>query len=156
MSRFAWTKDCPGCHCIAQVGQPSKLDDLRAKRIVDAIRNGVSRTGAAASAGISRRALMDWLARGRDGEARYEHFLHRVQQAEAEAEAGMVACVRTAALDPKYWGAAAWWLERCRPADYAKREPTRDEETERAETGADDLEVARSVVAALESRKKSA
>jgi hypothetical protein len=129
------------------------LDDLRAKRIVDGIRTGLSRTAAAAKGGVSKRALMDWLARGRDGEAPFEHFLHRVQDAEAEAESEMVACIRTAALDPKYWQAAGWWLERARPADWAKREPTPEQETQRAEGGGADLDVARSVVAALESRK---
>jgi hypothetical protein len=138
------------------VGRPSKLDDIRAKRIVDAIRRGLSRTAAAAAAGVSKRALMDWLARGRDGEAHYEHFLHRVQEAEGKAEEEMVACIRTAALDPRYWQAAGWWLERARPADWAKREPTKGDEEQRAESeGAADLEVARSVVAALESRKAS-
>lgn len=96
---------------------------------------------------------MDWLARGRDGEQPYADFLDRVREAEGKAEAEMVACIRTAALDPKYWQAAAWWLERLRPTDWAKREPTREEETQRAETATPDLDVARSVVAALESRR---
>lgn len=137
------------------LGRPSKLDDLRAKRIVDAIAKGLSRTAAAASAGVSRRALMNWLAAGRDGDANYVHFLHRVQEAEAKAEAEMVACIRNAALsDPKYWQAAAWVLERSRPADWAKREATPVEETDRAETTGDsDVEVARAVLSALESRK---
>jgi hypothetical protein len=65
----------------------------------------------------------------------------------------MVACIRTAALDPKYWQAAAWWLDRARPGDWGKREPTTEQETQRAEGGGADLDVARSVVAALESRK---
>lgn len=64
----------------------------------------------------------------------------------------MVLLVRTAAIEPKHWTAAAWWLERCRPHDYAKREVTPEVEADRAE-GGDDLEIARSVVAALESRK---
>lgn len=96
---------------------------------------------------------MDWLARGRDGEAPYADFLDRVKRAEAEAEEVMVACVRTAGMEPKHWQAAAWWLERARPSDWAKREPTREDEASRAESGDLDLDVARSVVAALESRK---
>src|SRR5688572_1942763 len=110
------------------VGRPTKLDDLRAKRIVDAIGKGLSRTAAAAKGGISRAALMDYLARGRDGEQPFADFLDRVKAAEAKAEEDMVACVRTAALEPRHWQAAAWWLERSRPADWAKREPTPHEE----------------------------
>lgn len=135
------------------MGRPTKLDDLRAKRIVDAIGKGLSRTAAAASGGISRRTLENWLADGRADVEPYVRFLHRVQEAEAKAEAEMVSCIRTAALDPRYWQAAAWWLERLRPADWSKREPSKDEETQRAETGEGDLDVARSVLAALESRK---
>lgn len=138
------------------MGRPSKLDDLRAKRVVDAIAKGLSRTAAAAKARVHRATLMDWLARGRDGEQPYADFLDRVKEAEAKAEEAMVDCVRGAALDPKYWQAAAWWLERCRPADYAKREPTREEETTRAETGVPDVDVVRAVLSALESRKQVA
>ena len=122
------------CGRVCVVGRPTKLDDLRAKRIVDAIASGMSRTAAAASARVARATLMDWLARGRDGEQPYADFLDRVKAAEAEAESLMVACVRTAGLEPRHWQAAAWWLERARPADWAKREPSKDEETARAES----------------------
>ncbi len=135
------------------MGRPILLDDLRAKRIVDAIASGLSRTAAAAKGNIGRATLLEWLARGRDGEQPFADFLVRVKKAEADAEEVMVACVRVAALEPKHWQAAAWWLERARPADWAKREPTQEQETARAETGSDDLEVTRSVLAALESRK---
>lgn len=96
---------------------------------------------------------MDWLARGRDGEEPFADFLHRVKVAEAQAEELMVGAIRKAGIDPTKWQAAAWWLERARPSDWAKREPTTEQEAERAETGAVDLDVAKSVVAALESRK---
>jgi hypothetical protein len=134
------------------VGRPSLYDDLRAKRIVDAIGKGLSRTAAAAKGGISRSLLLEWLARGRAGEQPFVDLLDRVRRAECQAEEEMVGCIRTAALDPRYWQAARWWLEVCRPADYAARTPTRDEESERAESDDADLEVARSVVAALESK----
>ncbi len=138
------------------MGRPPKFDDIRAKRAIDAVRQGLSRTAVAAKAGVSRTLLLDWLARGRDGEEPFADFLTRFKLAEAEAESEMVACVRTAGLDPKHWQAAAWWLERTRPADYAKREPTHEQETARAEHDTPDLEVAKSVVAALESRKGAA
>lgn len=135
------------------MARPVLLDDLRERKILNAIGAGLSRTVAAQKAGLSKRTLMEYLARGRDGEEPFAQLLHRVQEAEAKAEEAMVGCIRSAALDPKYWQAAAWWLERCRPADYAKREATRDEEADRAESDGSDLDIARSVVAALESRK---
>lgn len=136
------------------MGRPALFDDLRAKRAVDAVRAGLSRTAVAAKAGVSRATLLDWLARGRDGEAPYANFLDRVRVAEAEAEQLMVECIRTAALDPKYWQAAGWWLERARPSEWAKREPKHVEEAERAEgQGEADLEVIRAVLSAAESRR---
>ncbi len=97
---------------------------------------------------------MDWLARGREGEKPFADFLDRVKEAEAQAESEMVACVRTAALEPARWQAAAWWLERARPQDWAKREPTSEQETERAEGETqDEIAVIESVLAAAKSRK---
>jgi transposase len=141
------------------VGRPPiVLDDFRSKRITDAIAAGLSRTAAAAKGGISRALLQEWIKRGReagDDEADrpFVDFVARVKTAEAEAEELMVTAIRTAGLEPSKWQAAAWWLERARPADWAKREPTQEQEHERSESGAADLDVAKSVVAALESRK---
>ncbi len=136
-------------------GRPSKLDDLRAKRILDAIAGGASRTAAAALGGISKATLMDYLARGRDGEPVYADFLARVKEAEAHVELAHLANIKRAGDDGS-WQASAWFLERTRPADYAKREPTAEQEDARAESdGQTDLAVAESVVAALKSRKAS-
>lgn len=136
------------------MGRPTRLNDIIAQRIVNAVETGVSRTAQAAMGGVHRATLMDWLARGREGEAPYADFLDRVKEAEAKAEAQMVECVRIAGLDPKHWTAAAWWLERTRPNDYAKREPLPEAETERAESGVtDDLALAESVVEAIKSRR---
>ena len=45
-----------------------------------------------------------------------------VEKAEDEAEATYTALVAEAAVDPKNWTAAAWWLERRRPDHFARRE----------------------------------
>jgi len=45
-----------------------------------------------------------------------------IERAEAEAEAFFTAAVTRAAQDPKTWTAAAWWLERRKYADYARRD----------------------------------
>lgn len=139
------------------MSRPSKLDDLTAKRIIDAVGRGLPRDTSAKLARISPSTLYDWLARGRNGEEPYAEFLERVKAAEAKGEDELVAIVRAAAKDTDerrgQWQAAAWLLERRRPEAYAlKREPTKDEPAGGVQNGTD-LDVARSVVAALESRK---
>jgi hypothetical protein len=108
-------------------GRPTKLDDIVAKRIVDAVAAGGSRSAAAEAARVHRSTLMLWLARGRKGEPPYSDFLDRVKKAEADAENAMVVIVRAAA--EKNWTAAAWWLERRRPRLYALRRDPRTAST---------------------------
>ena len=45
-----------------------------------------------------------------------------IERAEHEAEAMFTAAVSRAAQDPKTWTAAAWWLERRKYQDYARRD----------------------------------
>lgn len=140
------------------IGRPSKLelDDLVAQRIINCIAEGGSRTAAAAAAHVHRSTLLTWLRRGREGEAPYEAFYERVREAEWKAESKMVDCIRNAATsDPRYWQAAAWWLERMRPHEWGKREPTQEQEDDRAESGAgDDIAIAESVLSALKSKRQ--
>jgi hypothetical protein len=153
-------------------GRPTKLDDITAKRIIDAIAAGATRAAAAGAAGVHRATLQTWLAKGRDGDEEYRDFHDRTERAEAEAEVAMVGVVRAAALSGT-WQAAAWWLERRRPKLYALRRetakplPPMTEEQARARyrelTGhewnsgpEDDLAVAESVVSALRSRRPDA
>lgn len=138
-------------------GRPTKLDDLSAKKIVDTIAAGGSRSAAAGAARVHRSTLMGWLARGRDGEPGYSDFLDRVKKAEAEAELAMVAVVRSAAVSGT-WQAAAWWLERRRSTTYALRRDPRagskpDSSPLSGGTYAEQLSIAESVVSALRSRK---
>lgn len=135
------------------VGRPTKLDDLTAKRIVDAVAEGASRSAAAEAARISRQTLMNWLAAGRDGDPAYVDFFDRVKTAEAKAEIEMVNIIRQAAT--RSWQAAAWWLERCRAETYAlKRDvvPSDDGQSSDAAEGSE-LAVVESVRAALLSRR---
>lgn len=77
-------------------GRPTKLDELRAQRIVDAVRHGNYRETAAAAAGIGRRTLYEWLS---DERPLYREFRERVEAAEAACEPELVASIRTAALE---------------------------------------------------------
>lgn len=134
------------------MGRPTKLDDLTAKRIVDAIRRGVSRRAAANGANVSYTALKNWLAAGREGEPLYAAFLARVEEAESKAEGEMVDALFAAAKDGKYQ-AAQFWLTSRRAAEWAARTAADAESEASADVTADDLETARAVVSALESRK---
>ena len=141
-------------------GRPTKLDDLTAKRILDAIAAGCSRTAAAEAARVGRATLMRWLRRGLEGEQPFRDFRDRMKKAEAEAESAMVAVIRSAA-EGGTWQAAAWWLERRRPKTYALRRETRDVPSPlviggSGSTHAEDVAVLESLLAAARSQKGGA
>lgn len=135
------------------MGRPTKLDDLLAKRIVDAVSCGLPWKLAAQAAGIGWSTLKEWKAKGRAGEAPYAAFLARLEEAEAKHAHAAMAMIMAAATDPKHWTAAAWALERRHPELFALKRVIEPEAEAVKEQAADDLEVARSVVAALESKK---
>ncbi len=136
------------------MGRPTLLDDLRAKRIVDAVAAGASRSAAAEAANVGRSTLMSWLARGREGEPGYADFLDRIKTAEAKAENEMVAAIRIAGLNPRTWQAAAWWLERCRPKRYATKRDRVEAPAHPAgvAAGSDDVELLEGLLEAAKSR----
>lgn len=116
------------------MGAPTKLDDLRAKKILDALKDGHSFAAAARAGGIEESTLHDWRRRGREGEAPYSEFSERVDRAEHEAEQRCVAVLRNAmeSDDLKLAADTAWkWLARRRPATWAEQKgeppPTDDE-----------------------------
>lgn len=84
-------------------------DETREK-ILNALRAGNYRVAACKFAGISDETFRVWINAGKRGEPGYLEFLEQVKQAEAQAEASLVATIRKAAGD--HWQAAAWLLER--------------------------------------------
>ena len=117
------------------------MTDQRVEAILAALRAGCTRRAAAAMGGIGQSTLYTWLAA--DGT-----LLESVERAEAEAEAMFSAAVARAAQDPKTWTAAAWWLERRKHMDYARRDKVemsidvrREAERVAAELGLDAAEV---------------
>jgi hypothetical protein len=92
-------------------GRPTSLTPEVQEKICDTIRSGNFRDVAAQSAGISVRALREWVSKGK--KAKYgihREFLHAVLVAESEAEIVCVNRVIEASKeDAKH---AEWWLER--------------------------------------------
>jgi len=50
-------------------------------------------------------------------------FAEQLDQAEAKAEVLYLQNLRTAAREPRYWRAAAWFLERRHPQQFGPRKP---------------------------------
>ena len=105
---------------------PKLLDDLVAKKVVDAVRAGASRTGAAEAARVGRRTLHRWLQRGAAGEAPYAAFLEKIREAEGELEKELVGIIKGHASDT--FAAAAWLCERRWPQRWALRRDRLDRE----------------------------
>jgi len=114
------------------MARPTKLDDVRAQKILQCIRSGGSRASAAGLAGINPATLTDWMARGKSGEAPFDAFYAGIKAADAHAEQEMVGIVREAAKMGT-WQAAAWWLERRRHKTYALKRDMKLEVTQLSE-----------------------
>lgn len=91
----------------------SKATEPRVEALLNALRAGNTRGAAAAYAEISRQTFYRWLESD-------VSFRDSVEKAEAEAEVRFAAQVAKAATNGT-WQAAAWWLERRRPNDFALR-----------------------------------
>ena len=85
------------------------------ERLLEGLRQGMTRRAAAAYAGFGKTALYRMIETD-EGTLRTA-----IEKAEGEAEAVYTALVAQAAVDPKNWTAAAWWLERRHPSDFGRR-----------------------------------
>ncbi|OWK45809.1 hypothetical protein [Fimbriiglobus ruber] len=96
----------------------TKLTPEVRRIIIDGIAAGVPKKYAAMRAGIHSRTLQVWLQRGAKATSGAHHdFLVAVRKALADALARNVAHIQMAAADK--WQAAAWWLERQYPLEFA-------------------------------------
>jgi hypothetical protein len=102
-----------------------KYNESVHETIVAAIRKGNAKTTAARLAGIHPDTLWEWINRGKQNPAEYPYFVQLAEdmaQAKAEIDAEMLEHVLAApTIDAKHWTAAAWFLERTSPQDFAKR-----------------------------------
>ena len=122
--------------------------------MLDAVRAGHSYAAAARAGNIAENTLHNWLARGRDDDPDYVGFLRRFEEADQEAENRAVTVLRNAMEgdDAKLAADTAWkWLARRRPAQWSEKPVEAKADVD--DQAGDDIELARSVLAALESRK---
>jgi Homeodomain-like domain len=101
------------CHAHSgadDVGAPDGLTPEAERRIVQAVRTGATREVAAAAAGVSRRTLQRWLARGavEDAPEHFRRLAAAVDQAGAQREVEALARIAMAGRDD--WKADAWYL----------------------------------------------
>jgi hypothetical protein len=101
-------------------GRKTKLTKELTDEIVKRIRAGNYIKVACQAVGISQTAYFDWINKGEQGIEPYAEFLGAVKKAESEAHVNFVAIIASQA--PTQWQAAAWWLERKFPGQWAKKE----------------------------------
>lgn len=94
-------------------GQPTKLTQAVQETILEALRSGHYQKVAAAMAGVSEEALMEWVRRGegrsdRSSAPLYVQFAKEYRRAIAESEQQLL---KKIVIDPD-WRSAAWLLER--------------------------------------------
>jgi len=99
---------------------PSQFSAERLERVVDALRLGASRVGAASCAGIAPSTLHEWFRRGRAGEEPFADLWERVQAEQRAWEVEALRRIHDAAAKGT-WTAAAWLLERRLPRRYGRQ-----------------------------------
>ena len=116
------------------MGRPSKLDDLTAQRVINAVRNGLPRVHAARNAGVDPATLFRWLANGRTGDPDFCEFYDKVVAAESTnvevLQGYMMEHAKTS------YQACSWLLERRGGKAYAPKKgdvvvPMTDAEADR-------------------------
>lgn len=95
------------------LGSKPKRSPQRIAAIIAGLESGMTRRAAAGAAGIHHTTLYDWIRLD-------PPLLTALETAEAVAESRYTRIVEQAA--PTSWQAAAWWLERRKHQDYARRE----------------------------------
>ena len=75
-------------------GRPTKLKKETTEKILKLIRMGNYRETACAAAGVNARTMRNWLQWGADGEPGYAEFAEAMEEAESQAEAGLLMGIR--------------------------------------------------------------
>jgi predicted site-specific integrase-resolvase len=100
----------------------TKLNQEKTDLMVSFIEEGNYDMVAAQAAGITRQTFYRWIRRGKDEhEGIYYDFAQAVESAKARGEVNLLKTVKAAST--RSWQAAAWMLERSRPARWSLRKP---------------------------------
>jgi len=98
------------------MAQGRSVSGEQTDKLLKGLRLGMTRRAASGFAGFSKTTLYRMI------DADDGTLVTAIEKAEAEAEAEYSAIIAREAAVPKNWQAAAWWLERRHPQDYARRE----------------------------------
>lgn len=101
-----------------------KLSKDVIKELTRLIRSGINNKDACAVAGVSESTLYRWLQEPRG--ALEQELYESLEKAKAERKAFMLTAITTAAKNGT-WQAAAWYLERQYPAEYARPDRYHDQ-----------------------------
>jgi hypothetical protein len=96
-------------------GQPTKYTKRTVDKILKAIREGNTYEVSAKLAGISYPTLAEW-------RNKYPDFSEALKEADEDGERVLLDRIKTAGIEPKFWQANAWILERRFPDRWARRD----------------------------------
>jgi transposase-like protein len=103
-------------------GRPTKFSDEIAQKIITLVRAGNYMETAAATAGITKQTLYDWLKQGANQKrGKFKDFSDAVMRAVGEAEAIDISTIGKAAQNGD-WRAAAWRAERRNPKRWGRKD----------------------------------
>lgn len=123
-------------------GRPSEIQDASSiQTFLEAVQDGNYLETACDLAGISQRAVQNWVKRGEDGEEPFKSFMRALKRASAKAEAEEMGKVRTAGKDPRFWAASMTYLERRHPDRWARRSEGTDTPKVVVQIGVKDADV---------------
>lgn len=95
-------------------------------------KRGLNDKDIAAYIGVSAKTFSLW--RNHPTTENQRKLSKALKSAEADAKAAMLTAIQKASMEPKTWQAAAWWLERKYPEEFARPEVQLQREAMREST----------------------
>jgi hypothetical protein len=114
------TKKKPAKKTAKKLGQPTKLTKELQEELCKHLRSGCYQNIACDLVGISEETFRNWRKWGRNGDPRYKDFFEAIKKASAHPFDVALSAI-FGAIDKGDWKAAAWFLERRRPKEWALR-----------------------------------